>query len=106
MGCDAPAARRLVARDREAARYLGADARALVGAARARRREDGDAARRRDRRAADRDGDLGVAKWTPDRGRCDRRRDRDLAGRRVILGTSRVVRVFAYPAATDLRKGY
>jgi transposase len=24
----------------------------------------------------------------------------------VILGTSRVVRVFAYPAATDLRKGY
>jgi transposase len=24
----------------------------------------------------------------------------------VILGTSRVVRVFAYPAAVDLRKGY
>ncbi len=27
-------------------------------------------------------------------------------GSRVILGTSRVVRVFAYPAAVDLRKGY
>ena len=39
-------------------------------------------------------------------GRDPRRRRRARTRARMILGTSRAVRVYAYPAAVDLRKGY
>src|SRR5262245_47462695 len=59
---------------------------------------------RRPSRAASRCGDFAVR--ISDRRRNARRRSMASSGARMILGTSRAVRVFAYPEPVDLRKGY